>query len=214
MAPPHVPPVRAYSVTVSIRHGLLALLDRGSMYGYQLRAAFEESTGGTWPLNIGQVYTTLSRLERDGLVRPLPENDGGQRPYEITDLGRAELAIWFASPISRTDRPRDELTIKLALALTAPGVDIRSVVQNQRTATMRALQEFTRLKLRDNRPEDLSWRLVLDSMIFQAEAEIRWLDHCESSLVGYLPPVRPAGAPTDAEPVPADPATDHERSRR
>ncbi len=109
---------------MSIRHGLLALLERGPMYGYQLRAAFEESTGATWPLNIGQVYTTLSRLERDGLVRPLPENDGGQRPYEITDLGRAEITVWFATPISRTDRPRDELAIKLALALTTPGVDV------------------------------------------------------------------------------------------
>ncbi len=77
---------------MSIRHGLLALLERGQMYGYQLRAAFEESTGATWPLNIGQVYTTLSRLERDGLVRSLPESEAGQRPYEITDAGRADLA--------------------------------------------------------------------------------------------------------------------------
>jgi DNA-binding PadR family transcriptional regulator len=53
-----------------VKHGLLALLERGPMHGYQLRVAFEESTGGTWPLNIGQVYTTLSRLEPDGLVRP------------------------------------------------------------------------------------------------------------------------------------------------
>ena len=112
-------------------------------------AAFEESTGATWPLNIGQVYTTLSRLERDGLVRPLPENDGGQRPYEITEPGRAELTLWFATPISRTDRPRDELAIKLALALTTPGVDVRAVVQTQRTATMRTLQEYTRLKAGD-----------------------------------------------------------------
>ncbi len=76
---------------MSIKHGLLALLERGPMYGYQLRTEFEESTGGTWPLNIGQVYTTLGRLERDELVRPLPEHDGGQRSYEITDAGRAEL---------------------------------------------------------------------------------------------------------------------------
>ncbi|MGN9907366.1 PadR family transcriptional regulator [Phytohabitans sp. LJ34] len=183
---------------MSIRHGLLALLERGPMYGYQLRAAFEESTGTTWPLNIGQVYTTLSRLERDGLVRPLPENDGGQRPYEITDPGRSELAQWFATPISRTDRPRDELAIKLALALTTPGVDVRAVVQTQRTATMRALQEYTRLKSRENDPADLPWRLVLDAMIFQAEAEIRWLDHCEASLMRYPPPppkTIPATAP-------------------
>jgi DNA-binding PadR family transcriptional regulator len=172
---------------MSIRHGLLALLERGPMYGYQLRSSFEESTGATWPLNIGQVYTTLSRLERDGLVRPLPENDGGQRPYEITDLGRAEIAMWFATPISRTDRPRDELAIKLALALTTPGVDVRAVVQTQRTATMRTLQELTRLKSGPPRPEDLSWRLILDAMVFQAEAEVRWLDHCEASLVRYRP---------------------------
>src|SRR3954466_16005178 len=125
---------------MSIKHGLLALLERGPMYGYQLRTAFVETTGGT--LNIGQVYTTLSRLERDELVRALPENDGGQRPYEITDQGRAELGLWFVTPVREGDRPRDELAIKLALALTTPGVDIRSVLQSQRGATMLALQEY------------------------------------------------------------------------
>lgn len=185
---------------MSIRHGLLALLEPGPRYGYQLRAAFEASTGGTWPLNIGQVYTTLSRLERDGLVRPLPEEDGGQRPYELTDTGREEVIRWFTTPVGRTDRPRDELAIKLALALTTPGVDVRAVVQTQRTATMRTLQEYTRLKTRPDDPVDLSWRLVLDSMIFQAEAEVRWLDHCEASLVRYRPPAAaPAAAETAAE---------------
>jgi DNA-binding PadR family transcriptional regulator len=171
---------------MSIKHGLLALLERGPMYGYQLRVAFEESTGGTWPLNIGQVYTTLSRLERDELVRALPENEGGQRPYEITDAGRTDLAGWFATPIRRSDRPRDELAIKLALALTTPGVDARAVMQAQRTATMRTLQEYTRLKSGAG-DGDLAWRLVLDSMLFQAEAEVRWLDHCEASLARYAP---------------------------
>ena len=172
------------------------------MYGYQLRVAFEESTGGTWPLNIGQVYTTLSRLERDGLVEALPENDGGQRPYQITPTGRTDLATWFATPVSRGDRPRDELAIKLALALTTPGIDVRAVLQTQRTATMRTLQEYTRLKARTDEPVDLSWRLVLDAMLFQAEAEVRWLDHCEASLVRYRPPL-PAPQPVPAdEPLP------------
>src|SRR5215216_1233403 len=186
---------------MSVKHGLLALLEHGPRYGYQLRTAFEESTGGTWPLNIGQVYTTLSRLERAELVRPLPQSDGGQRPYEITDAGRAELAEWFATPVSRTDRPRDELAIKLALALTTPGVDVRAVVQTQRTATMRTLQEYTRLKARAADPGDLSWRLVLDAMLFQAEAEVRWLDHCEASLVRYAaPPMRlPLAAEVEPE---------------
>src|SRR5262245_60434351 len=126
---------------MSVKHGLLALLERGPRYGYQLRAEFEDATGGTWPLNIGQVYTTLTRLERDGLVRALPESDGGQRPYQITAAGRTEIALWFANPISQADRPRDELTIKLALAMTTPDIDVRAVVQTQRTATMRMLQE-------------------------------------------------------------------------
>jgi DNA-binding PadR family transcriptional regulator len=185
---------------MSIKHGLLALLERGPMYGYQLRVAFEDTTGGTWPLNIGQVYTTLSRLERDGLVRPLPENDAGQRPYQIAGAGRAELAAWFTTPISHRDRPRDELAIKLALALTTPGVDVRAVVQAQRGATMRTLQEYTRLKARAGQPADLSWLLVLDAMLFQAEAEVRWLDHSEASLVRYTPP------PATAVTLPADEA--------
>jgi DNA-binding PadR family transcriptional regulator len=178
---------------MSIRHGLLALLERGQMYGYQLRTAFETETGATWPLNIGQVYSTLTRLERDGLVRALPESDGGQRPYEITDAGRTDLALWFATPIAHADRPRDELAIKLALALTTPGIDVRAVVQTQRTATMRTLQQYTRLKADDS---ELPWRLVLESLIFQAEAELRWLDHCESALVRYSPPIpQAAGEP-------------------
>lgn len=167
------------------------------MYGYQLRAAFEETTGGTWPLNIGQVYSTLSRLERDELVRELPESDGSQRSYEITAAGRADLALWFATPVSRSDRPRDELAIKLALALTTPDIDVRQVVQTQRTATMRTMQEYTRLKARGPQPGDLAWRLVLDAMLFQVEAEVRWLDHCEASLVRYSPPPIPAVAPED-----------------
>jgi len=163
---------------MSVKHGLLALLERGPAYGYQLRAAFDSATGGTWPLNIGQVYTTLSRLERDDLVTALPESEG-QRPYEITAQGRAELKKWFASPVRHADRPRDEVAIKLALAVTTPGVDVAEIVTTQRTATMRTLQEYARLR---TEPGELPWLLVLDAMIFQAEAELRWLDHCETSL--------------------------------
>ena len=193
---------------MSVKRGLLALLERGSRYGYQLRTEFELATGGTWPLNIGQVYTTLGRLERDGLVRPLPESDGGQRPYEITGAGRAELALWFATPISQADRPRDELAIKLALALTTPGVDVRAVVQTQRTATMRMLREYTRLRSRSDEPGDLAWRLVLDAMVFRAEAEVRWLDHCETSLIRYAPP-----APRPVIANPTDESTEEVRAR-
>ncbi|WP_426505155.1 PadR family transcriptional regulator [Dactylosporangium sp. McL0621] len=185
---------------MSIRHGLLALLARGPMHGYQLRSTFEESTGGTWPLNIGQVYTTLARLERDELVRPLAESDG-QRPYELTAPGLAAVREWFATPVQAKDRPRDELAVKLALAITTPGVDVARVVQAQRTATMRAMQEYTRLKRGAERPGDLPWRLVLDAMVFQAEAELRWLDHCEASLVRQVRSVPVAAEPVQPEAV-------------
>jgi DNA-binding PadR family transcriptional regulator len=171
---------------MSIKHGLLALLRAEPKYGYQLRGEFEAATGSTWPLNIGQVYTTLTRLERDGLVQSATseaakdEGDGRSR-YEITEAGREELANWFATPVTRESRPRDELAIKLALALAVPGVDVAAVVQRQRAATMQSMQELTRLK-RTSRDGDISWLLVLESMIFAAEAEVRWLDHCEAML--------------------------------
>lgn len=172
---------------MSVRQALLALLEQGPMYGYQLRAEFEKRTGSTWPLNVGQVYTTLARLERDGLVEGTGTDEDGHVIYRVTDAGEDEVAAWFTTPVSRTQPPRDELAIKLALAVTVPGVDVGAVIQGQRSATMAALQDYTRLK-RDGRaavpvdPADLAWSLVLDSLVFAAEAEIRWLDHCESRL--------------------------------
>jgi len=165
---------------MSVRQGLLAVLELGPSYGYQLRAEFESRTGGTWPLNIGQVYTTLDRLERDGLVRRGDETPEGQVLYEITDAGRAEADAWLSRPVVRERAGRDELAIKLAIAVTLPGVDVPALIQTQRTATLGALQDLTRLKRDDTR--DLAWELVLESMIFQLEAEVRWLDHTESRL--------------------------------
>jgi DNA-binding PadR family transcriptional regulator len=178
---------------MSIKYGLLALLEREPMYGYQLRSEFERSTGATWPLNIGQVYTTLSRLHRDGLVEETGESDEqGKVVYRLTDAGRSDLARWFTTPVTQDDRPRDELAIKVALAVTTPGVDARAVVQAQRTATVRHLQELTRLKAGAGE-DDVAWLLVLDSMIFRAESEVRWLDHSETRLARMpRPPVRPA----------------------
>ena len=185
---------------MAIRHGLLALLDEGPAYGYQLKAVFEERTGGTWPLNIGQVYTTLARAERDGLVAQLAVEDDGRVVYEITEAGRREVARWFSSPVRRDAPARDELTIKLAVAVTAPGVDVRALVQTQRSETMRTLQALTRLKIdADDRPgSDTAWRLVLERLIFDAEAEARWLDHVEARLLR-------AAATKDTTPV-RDPA--------
>jgi len=170
---------------MSVRHGIVALLAEQAMHGYQLKTEFERRTGGTWPLNIGQVYTTVQRLIRDGLVESIPHpGDGELERFRLTEAGAAEAAAWWSRPVERGAPAREELAIKLALAVTARGVDVRAVVQAQRTETMRALHDYTRLKS-TGRPEvephaDLAWSLVLDHLVFAAEAEVRWLDHVEA----------------------------------
>jgi len=170
---------------MSVRQSLLAILNQGPCYGYQLRAEFDRRTGSTWPLNVGQIYNTLDRLERDGMVQKADIDADGQNYVQITEAGRGEVADWLGTPVMRTMATRDELAIKLAIAVTLPGVDIAQVIQVQRSATMRTLQELTRTRNATADPESseqLAWLLVIDSLIFAAEAEARWLDHSESTL--------------------------------
>ncbi|MCU1548476.1 MAG: PadR family transcriptional regulator [Arthrobacter sp.] len=178
---------------MSIRHSLLALLQDRPRYGYQLRVEFEDRTGSSWPLNIGQVYTTLDRLERDGFVRNQGGDGAGHVIYSITASGQDEVGAWFASPTARTNPPRNELAIKLALALTLPGIDVAAIIQGQRAVSVRALQDYTKSR-RDTaaqqRPADTARLLVLDSLVFQTEAEVRWLDLCEARLMQLANPPR------------------------
>ena len=166
---------------VSVKQGLLALLSEKPMYGAELRSQFEERTGETWPLNIGQVYTTLGRLQRDGLVAPV-QHDADERriEYSLTDEGRHEVQLWWSTATPTTPDPRDELTIKLAIAVTVPGVDVAEIVQRQRAAAIATLQELTQAKRADQL--DLAAELVLDRRLFDAESLVRWLDHVESRL--------------------------------
>src|SRR3954465_7643323 len=149
---------------MSVRQGLLALLDESDMYGYQLRATFEQRTGATWPLNIGQVYTTLNRLERDGLIEVAGSDAEGHKTYRTTAPGRDEVRRWFVTPVSRSAAPRDELAIKLALAVQARDLDVTTVIATQRTETLRTLQDYTRLKAKvdPSDPAEVAWLLVLD----------------------------------------------------
>jgi DNA-binding PadR family transcriptional regulator len=168
-------------VLVSVRHSLLALLSGGPMHGYGLKTEFETATADVWPLNVGQVYTTLGRLERDGLVTAEAEADG-QKLYEITGAGRDELRRWFETPVQREMIPRQELAIKLVFAMRSGMADVAAVAAQQRIATVRALQDLTRLKADAEAKGDTAWLLILDGLVFQAEAETRWLDLCEARL--------------------------------
>ncbi|MFD4959921.1 PadR family transcriptional regulator [Microbacterium sp. NPDC058389] len=170
---------------MSVRQSLLAILDQGPCYGYQLRAEFDRRTGSTWPLNVGQIYNTLDRLERDGLVEKGDLDDQGHVYWQITDAGAAAVRSWLDSPVERGHGTRDELAIKLAVAATLPGVEVADIIQTQRRSSLAQLQALNRAKYAGENPdgpEELAWSLVVDSMIFAAEAEVRWLDHSEQRL--------------------------------
>src|SRR5438477_793400 len=110
---------------MSVRHALLALLSEGPKYGLQLRQEFEADTGEVWPLNVGQVYTTLQRLERDGLVESDDAAEAGpQKGFRITVDGEQELAEWLRTPPDLSAPPRDELVIKVLVAMRVPGTDV------------------------------------------------------------------------------------------
>jgi DNA-binding PadR family transcriptional regulator len=170
---------------MGVREGLLALLDGQPRYGYQLKTAFEATTGGVWPLNIGQVYTTLDRLTRDGhVVEVGPGDDAGRRTYAITEDGRSELARWLGASPADAPPPRDELLLKVLLALGTTGVDARDVIQRQRTGIVEALQAHRRhLRAQTAGNDGLVSRLVVDALVLRLEADLRWLDLCEERLI-------------------------------
>ncbi|GAB6899750.1 PadR family transcriptional regulator [Kineosporia succinea] len=170
---------------MSVRQSLLAILAEGEQYGYQLRHEFEVRTGRTWPINIGQVYTTLNRLVRDGLVEEAKRQDDGSVTYRLTYAGREEVDKWWGTAVDRASPGRDEVAIKIALAVAAPGVDALAVIAHQRSETLRVLQLYTKEKRSlpgSPEGEGLSRLLVLDHLIFVTEAEARWLELVEQRL--------------------------------
>ncbi len=205
---------------MSIPHALLALLSDGPMFGLRLKEEFEARTGSVWPLNVGQVYTTLQRLERDGHIT----NDGvgaespGTKRFALTDQGRGELARWMLTPPGATPPPRNEVVIKVMVALTVQDLDIGEVIQSHRRQVLEAMQTFTRLKA--DATDDLALALVVDAELFRLEATARWLDACQARLQRgdrlQSPTVPNAGSPAARAqaPPPVAAPLDAEASKR
>jgi DNA-binding PadR family transcriptional regulator len=167
---------------MSVKHALLALLSEGPKYGLQLRQEFEAGTGEVWPLNVGQVYTTLQRLERDGLIRSEDDApDGPQKGFRITATGQEELDQWLHTPPDLSQPPRDELVIKVLIALRVPGVDVHEVIQSHRRYLIELMQQWTRLK-EDEANFDVSFALVVDAELFRLDSVVRWLDAADGRL--------------------------------
>ena len=183
---------------MSVRHALLALLSEGPKYGLQLRQEFEAKTGEVWPLNVGQVYTTLQRLERDGLVESDDgESDGPQKGFRITGAGQTELVEWLRTPPGTDVPPRDELVIKVLVALTVPGVDVGELLQIHRRHLLETMQRYTALK-QGAADDDVGLALVVDAELFRLEAVVRWLDVADVRLRRSA-----AARPSDSAAAPA-----------
>jgi DNA-binding PadR family transcriptional regulator len=167
---------------MTVSHALLALLSEGPSFGLRLRQEFEARTGEVWPLNVGQVYTTLARLERDGLVASDDSAaEGAQKRYRITDAGRAELSVWLRTSPETSPPPRDELVVKVLITMRLSGVDVHEVLQGHRRQFVEAMQRCTQIKARASE-DDLELALVADAELFRLDAIVRWLDATEARL--------------------------------
>lgn len=177
------------------------MLRDGPAHGYQLKTSFEHATGGVWPLNVGQVYTTLDRLERDGLVEAFDEAE--QKRYRITLAGVDALGQWWEAVPADDPPPRDELMLKVLMAIEHGRNHALAVLTRQRSALTSLLQAKRRAQ-RTGSPEPLvgealAARLVDDALVVRAEADLRWLDLCESRINQLSPaPASPAATRKDA----------------
>ena len=166
---------------MSVPYALLALLSGGPKYGLRLQSEFESRTGEVWPLNVGQVYTTLQRLERDGLVESDDEGERSQKRYRITSAGELDLADWLRTPPELVPPPRDELVIKVLVALQIPGIDVHEILQAHRRHTIEVMQRYTQVKAAAAE-NDVPIALVADAELFRLEAIVRWLDTADVRL--------------------------------
>ncbi len=171
---------------MSVRNALLGLLAQRPRHGYDLRATFQAIMGGeeNWDVKPAQIYTTLARLEKDGLVQEeaVDQSSGPEkRIYAITPAGRAELRSWLTSGVERYEQ-RDEFFLKLMLSLATGEADPGKVIRTQRAALYRELHAITTQRQQADPKKELARILLLDKAVMHLEADLRWLDMIEARL--------------------------------
>jgi DNA-binding PadR family transcriptional regulator len=172
-----------------VRFVFLALLAGGPSHGYELKRRYDALFGAVWePINIGQIYVTLGRLERDGLVahtavRQARGND--RKDYELTELGRKALAGWLAEPAD-ANLPKSDLLLKLVAADLA-GTERRALIGEHRQRCLQALHDLDR-KASDTASSGFGPGSVADLLVqgtaLHLQAELRWLDYLDRALGG------------------------------
>ncbi|WP_326550404.1 PadR family transcriptional regulator [Micromonospora sp. NBC_01813] len=174
---------------MSLGQTFLGLLEAAPRHGYDLKRSYDERFGRSKPLHYGQVYSTLSRLLRDGLVEVdgVVPGDGPERKrYAITDAGVTDVAQWLAKPEKPDAYLQNTLYTKVVLALLTdrPAADLLDV---QRAEHLRLMRELTRRKTGG----DLADQLICDHALFHLEADLRWLELTAARLDQLAKELRP-----------------------
>lgn len=166
-----------------LRFVLLGLLSAEPRYGYELKAVFEAFLGGTWPLNIGQVYTALARLEREGLVecQVVPQDQAPDRKvFSLTPLGHEELGRWVEGTEEAPVRLRDEFFLRILVRSLTDSSGAVAVLRAQRRRHLEALRDLTRR--RDDPALHPATALLVEAAVLRVEADLTWMDTCEDRL--------------------------------
>ncbi|HKD74560.1 MAG TPA: PadR family transcriptional regulator [Ktedonobacterales bacterium] len=173
---------------MSLKFGILGLLTEEPLHGYEVKSRFESMLGGTWEVNIGQIYSTLQRLERDGLVEAVGERgDRGKLAYRLTEPGNRELEHWLAEPESEPQLLREDLFVKLLLLYRLGNQHLQELLLRQRRVFLQRLRDLADLERRARTDGRDDLVLLAKGAAIHTEADIKWLDLCLEEL-GPMPP--------------------------
>jgi DNA-binding PadR family transcriptional regulator len=165
-----------------MRELFLALLSDERAHGYELKQSLEHEFGDLLPaLNAGQIYTTLARLERDGLVvgTAVPGDSRGKRVYELTEAGRAALTAWIDLPVSGT-RLKDEFFMKFVVIVSTQLAEPKQLLEEQRREYLQSLRDLNAL-LEENGKGPAA-ELLIEGAILHLRADLEWLELIEQRL--------------------------------
>jgi len=170
---------------VSLKYGLLGLLTGEPLHGYEVKNRFEAMLGGTWEVNIGQVYTTLQRLERDRLVRPVGgRGDRGKQAYELSPEGRKALDEWLAEADTGPQSLHEDIYVKLLIATRVANGDLRQLLGRQKRAYLQRLRDLNRLEERARRDGRIDLARLVRGALLHAEADLKWIDELSTERFG------------------------------
>lgn len=173
---------------MSLRYGILGLLAEEPLHGYQIKSRFETLLGQVWEVNIGQIYSTLQRLERDGLIEPVGERgDRGKLAYHLTEPGRQQLEQWLNEPETEPAYLREALFVKLLLLRRLAKGSVDAVLARQRRVYLQRLRDLAAHERRARQEGDVGLALLTKGAILHTEADIKWIDTCLEEIAASGP---------------------------